>query len=163
MKYGIICLFMFAPKGVVFDDQLNKDGMNVRWSILENDINFTMSAPTCGWIAIGLNETSDISHTYFLMGRVRQGIPELVEHYTISPGNYKSFADLGEPVSVTKIKGAETKSSTELSFTIPLIAKSNKARSIDAGKKYFVWLAYSREDDFQHHSMMRTSAEIVFY
>jgi hypothetical protein len=84
----------------------------------------------------------------------------VVEHYTISSGNYKSIAKLGNNAEVYNVTGSEENGRTKLNFSVPIEAKNPYARSLVEGSEYIMTLAFSREDDFQHHSMMRISINV---
>jgi hypothetical protein len=94
---------------------------------------------------------------YLLMGRIVDGKAEVVEHYTKSPGNYNPLTDYGIASAVHDVSGVETADGSHMRFSLPIIAISAYARNLHSGTTYTVTLAYSRSDDFDHHSMMRTS------
>ncbi len=134
--------------------------MTVSWKYEDNSIYFEMTAPTEGWIAIGFNPDAGITGTYLLMGRVVNGKAEVVEHYTVSPGNYKAINILGDAIAVQDVSGEENSNSTTIRFSLPMETDGKYQRNMIADTPYQMLLAYSRDDDFQHHSMMRTSVSI---
>jgi calcineurin-like phosphoesterase family protein len=140
--------------------RIYENGMEVTWQFKNDRIYFTMSAPTDGWVAIGFNAQSDITGAYLIMGNVKKNKPKVVEYYTRSPGKYKSISELGGEVEVNNINGNENKENTKLQFSLPIKSSCQYKRDLTKGKKYFLLIAYSRSDDFQHHSMMRTSLKI---
>lgn len=139
---------------------LSKNGMNVSWHHEGDRIFFEMDAPTDGWVTIGFNETTQMKDVYLLMGRVIKGQAELVEHFTIGPGNYVPIESFGIDPQVKNVEGTEKGKFTKLSFSLPIQAISIYRKSLEQGKKYVMLLAYSQGDDFQHHSIMRTSAQV---
>ena len=66
--------------------------MTVTWNYQDQRIHFEMSAPTKGWLTIGFNTSTSMTGAYLLMGRYVDDKAELVEHYTISSGNYKPIS-----------------------------------------------------------------------
>jgi hypothetical protein len=140
---------------------ISKNGMTVTWYHQNERIYFGMSAPTDGWIAIGFNVSDDIKGTYLLMGNVVDDKPNVVEHYTVSTGNYKPITAFAVPSQVQHVEGVESKKNTVLNFSLPVKAISKYQKDLLPGCKYMLHIAYSREDDFQHHSMMRTSVNIL--
>ncbi len=139
---------------------VSKNEMKVSWYYKNDSIFFEMSAPTDGWVTIGFNDSSEITGTYLIMGNVINGKPNVVEHYTLSPGNYKSLSDLGEKPHVGNIMGDENSGITTLKFSLPITPKSKYHRDLTEGNAYTMTIAYSLEDDFQHHSVMRTSINV---
>ena len=140
--------------------QIKKDGMTVKWEIVDDQLHVEMSAPTEGWVTVGFNENSNITGAYLLMGRVRNGKAEVVEHFTSSPGNYQPISNYKVPNQVKDIKGSENGKNTELTFKIPIAAASKYHKHLTKGSTWSMIMAYSLEDDFQHHSIRRTSVSI---
>jgi DOMON domain len=139
---------------------ISQNGMIVKWYHQNGRVYFGMSAPTDGWVAIGFNLSGDIAGTYLLMGNVVNNKATVVEHYTVNAGNYKPITAFGISSQVQHIDGAENKRNTTLNFSLPVKANSKYQKDLFPGLKYVLHIAYSREDDFQHHSIMRTSVNI---
>ncbi len=140
---------------------IKKNDLSVSWYYNEDRIFFEMSAPTNGWLAIGFNSKESIEGTYLIMGNVIKDKANVVEHYTISPGNYKPLTDLNMTVQIKDIQGIEKDNTTKLKFSLPIESFSKYQRPLSKDTAYVLWLAYSQEDDFQHHSMMRTFVNIT--
>ena len=164
MKTSITLLIMFLHAASSTQGQEPKkvleDGMAVSWHFDDTNIHFEMSAPTSGWVTIGFNEASGIKYSYLLMGNVVNGKAYVVEHFSQSPGNYSPIENLGGTVQVWNISGQEEKGSTTIEFTLPIGRPTAYQKELLKGKKYHMIMAYSVDDDFQHHSIMRTSVEI---
>lgn len=137
-----------------------KNKMQVSWQYQKNRIFFEMSAPTDGWVTIGFNTTKNMTGAYLLMGRVKNTKAEIVEHFTISQGNYKPVQSLGAQIQVDDVEGIQKEKNTLLSFSLPVEANSEYQKNLSEGNKYVMILAYSLADDFQHHSIMRTSINV---
>ncbi|MGL4598653.1 MAG: DOMON domain-containing protein [Bacteroidia bacterium] len=143
------------------EKEVVKSGMRVRWHYKNERVFFEMSGPSSGWVAIAFNTGPDMTGAYLLMGRVVDGKAELVEHYTSAPGNYGPITMLGAEAQVADVDGSEKGEYTAVSFSLPVKALSKYQRDLNEGLSYTMTLAYSREDDFQHHSMMRTWVAVV--
>ena len=139
---------------------VTKNGVEVTWYFEGESVCFEMSAPTQGWVTIGFHPSQQIQGAYLLMGHVVNGKAEVVEHYTLKPGMYRPIHELGGQPQVYGVTGKQTEQRTELSFSLPLKAGSKYQRPLNPDWEYFMTLAYSAEDDFQHHSRMRTSVFI---
>ena len=96
-----------------------------------------MTAPTTGWLTIGINEKDQISGAYLLMGRVVFKTAELVEHVTLSPGNYKPITSLGEKQLVKDISGTELSSTTSIAFSLPVTSTMKYHKNLSKGKTLF--------------------------
>lgn len=139
-----------------------KQQMQVSWRASEGKVHFGLTAPVAGWLAIGLNTSDQLKGTYLLMARVVKGQAEVVEHKVISPGVYRPFHELGADMAVSNIHGSEREGSTTVSFSLPEMNVSPLAFPMQEGQSYTLLMAYSVSDDFQHHSIMRTSEVIQF-
>lgn len=139
---------------------INKNGMIVTWEHQNDRIHFTMEAPTDGWVTIGFNIHDGTKGAYLLMGKVVDGKAQVVEHYTSNPGNYRPITQYGVTTQVNDTRGIETSEKTSISFSLPTKSHSKYQKSLNIGQQYHLIMAYSQEDDFQHHSIMRTSTKI---
>lgn len=139
---------------------ITKSEMEVSWQVVDDHLQIEMSAPTTGWVAIGFNTRAQLTGTSLFMGRVHQGKSEVVDFYVRAPGDYEPVTALGGTSVVQDVNGEEKESYTLVSFRIPLCPKSTFHQQLRKGETYHLLLAYSREDDFRHHSIMRTSVTI---
>ncbi len=153
--FGILLNFQTKPKNTIV-----KNGLEVTWKHKGDRVHFTMKAPTSGWVAIGFNSQSGTKGTYLIMGKVENKKATVVEYYTLSPGNYKPIKSLGDKIEVEEVSGVQKGNTTQLKFSLPVKSASKYKRDLSRGNTYFLLLAYSSEDDFQHHSRMRTEVKI---
>lgn len=164
MKYILILALSMSSsiinKGRKEVNCITKNSMEVCWTFSEDKIRFALKAPTTGWVGIGFNEQSELAGTYLLLARVANGKAEIVEHFVISPGDYISIESLGATPVAVLLSGVET-SDTEVTFAVPISPLHKYGKSLKEGMKYEMLIAFSREDDFQHHSTMRTSIEVT--
>ena len=142
------------------DKEISKNKMNVSWRFEKGRIFFEMDAPTDGWVTVGFNTQSGTTGAYLLMGNIVNGKVNVVEHYTKSPGDYSPITELGAKSQVENIGGIEKSNHTLIKFSLPIKALSKYQKELSEGSEYTMIIAYSREDDFQHHSMMRTSTNV---
>ncbi len=158
----ILAMISAMPFGSHHQDQtIEKNGMSVHLQRDSEYLTITMTAPTDGWVTIGFNESVDITGAYLLMGRVRGTIAEVVEYTTISPGNYKPISSLGAQVRVKNVRGRQTQGYTSLTFSLPINMQGEFQKSLEKGTEYVLIMAYSTSDDFDHHSIMRTSIHMA--
>ena len=139
---------------------IQRNGMTVQWQLAETELHVWMSAPTKGWVAVGLNPDNQLAGTSLLMGRIQNGNPEVKDFYILAPGKYEPVTNLGGASHVTTLNGAENVHGTQLHFTIPLNTDSEWHHDLQTGMAMHLLMAYSRSDDFKHHSIMRTSVPI---
>ena len=160
--FGILLLsgFIGSKKDHSFS-QIEKNGMKLRWKVEGENLICELSAPTKGWIAMGFNTQSGLSKTNLIMGAIRKGKAVVEDHHILSPGVHKKMEALGAKSLIHSISGKETTEGTRIQFSIPLNPKDSYHHHLKKGNTYYVLLAYSWEDDFDHHSAMRTEVEII--
>ncbi len=141
--------------------KIEKNNMVVSWYFTIDSCFFEMSAPNTGWVAIGFNEYDDITGTYLVMGAVNKATTVVVEYLTSGPGNYAPLSELGIANAVDNVSGLETSSNSTIAFSLPRKPYTKYQKNIEPGKTYYLIMAYSEEDDFKHHSMMRTMQKII--
>jgi hypothetical protein len=139
---------------------ITQNGMTVSWLYRQDRMYFEMEAPTEGWVAIGFNERNTLPGSYLLMGSVVAGTPNVVEHYTLSPGDYRPVSALGAAPQLNDVGGSESGGKTRIRFSLPIESRHQYAKNMIEGSSWILHMAYSREDDFQHHSMMRTAVKV---
>lgn len=141
-------------------NSVSKNGMEVSWKHESDRIRFEMSAPVTGWVTIGFNTTKGMAGCYLLMGRVKNEKVEVVEHYTQSPGEYYPISNKDVRSQLIILEGEEISNRTSISFSIPHRAQSKYQKNLFPNSEFVLVLAYSQEDDFQQHSIMRTSIPV---
>lgn len=155
------CISNHPPKQNPIGGTISKNCMKVSWQFEGDEILFELEAPSTGWLAIGFNETSALPETYLLMACIAKGKPKAREFKTISPGDYRPIVDLGGEASIKHVEGQESPQKTTIRVKIPQRVNDGFHKALTKGSKWSLLLAFSREDDFKHHSMMRTSISIV--
>ncbi|MGB3467735.1 MAG: DOMON domain-containing protein, partial [Cyclobacteriaceae bacterium] len=142
------------------DREIIKNGMQVSWHYEGETIAIELKAPTTGWLAIGFNEKPSLKGTYLVMTRIRNDIPLIEEHYTFDHGDYRSFKSLNLKSNVSAVSGCEIIGKSKIRFSLPVNSDGKFTKLLKKGMKYYLILAFSRSDDFQHHSVMRTTVAV---
>lgn len=155
-----ICLYSMAVFQVENWRKIERSGMTFQWMIEGANMRCKVMAPTLGWIAIGFNSHSGLTGTNLLMGAVEQEFFRIDDRYIVAPEDHKSMIQMGEEDQVTLINGIERNGITTIEFLIPLQPKDKLHQQLIEGREYHLLMAFSAEDDFDHHSIMRTSTKI---
>jgi len=140
---------------------VNKNGMDVSWKIEEEHLLISVSAPSTGWVAVGFNTTDDLAGTNLIMAAVVGSDVILSDRYILAPGKHNPVAELGGTPAAIVVSGSENPAGTAITFKLPLLAQDKLHFDLSPGRSFHLLMAYSREDDFMHHSVMRTSVEII--
>lgn len=138
---------------------ITAEGMRLSWRIVAQRLECVAQAPTTGWVAVGFNTRPTLDGARLVMGRVAGGKVEVEVHVARPPAHHLRQPLDGKPL-VTGVSGQEEKGVTRLVFSIPLSRIAPDDIDLVPGAATHVVLAYSREDDFQHHSAMRTAVNL---
>ena len=154
--YGLIALPPSNQQAMV-----EKNGMKVSWVIHCEKIDFTVFAPTSGWVAIGLNEDDSLVGSNLIMGAFKQEQAIVSDRYIVALGQHEPVEDLGGKDHLSNVKCTEDDLGTTLTFSISRRAVDEYHFSLAPYRSYHLTMAYSMADDFKHHSAMRTAVEII--
>lgn len=158
----IISLLIFNnPMPIQPENTVHSGAMQMAWTMDEHNMHVELSSPTDGWLAIGFNTQSQLKGSMLIMARVRDGKAEVVDHYVVMPGVYRPFVEQGSPPVAFDVSGKETAAGTEVSFSLRLNHYGPLETMLEKGQAYFLHMAYSLDDNFQHHSVHRTLETIT--
>ena len=157
---AIIIAFGFVTQGTFEMNSITKNNMTVKWQVRDQHLYIKALAPTKGWVAVGLNKTTGLTGTNLIMGCVRNDKLTIDDRFIIGPGNHQSIKSLGGHYSLRHIEGSEH-THTKISFELPLDSPDKFHQDLITGQPYYLLMAYSMEDGFDHHSIMRTGVKII--
>jgi hypothetical protein len=136
------------------------NGMTFQWRFDKDHLQCRATAPTKGWVAIGFHTKDELRGTNLIMGAVEQGYVTIDDRFIVKPGDHQSIIELGGSEAVVQRTGKEENGTTSISFSIPVSVNDKFHHNLVEGKEYYVLMAFSQEDDFQHHSIMRTTIKL---
>ena len=157
LMYGSL---VTIPKHYSLMKTIEKNGMTVSWQFRGDQIEIEVFAPTQGWVAIGFNESDQLKGTNLVMGNVKANQTKVSDRYIVDFGDHRAIESLKGINHISKIKGNETAKGTTLQFSICRKAKDKYHFDLVKSNRFHLLLAYSQADDFDHHSIMRTSTKI---
>jgi DOMON domain len=140
--------------------QAEVNGMIIKWYAFNGSVTFEVSAPTTGWVSLGFNSKNDIVGTNLVMGASIDSKCKVEEHYVKSIGVHKNAETFGSSAVITNYSCIEFQNKTILKFTIPDKASDRFHYNLFVKQKIWLICAYSMEDDFDHHSIMRQQIEV---
>ncbi len=127
----------------------------LRWEHEEDKVNFSLFAPTDGWVAIGFTENEDIVDSNLIMVRVEDHKAYGEDQYIVGFGKHPEVTSLGVPSRISDVSGHENSDGTTISFSITKQQMDSYHFDLSEGNEINVWLAWSVSDDFDHHSRKR--------
>ncbi len=162
MKIVIFVLIAIFQMSVIENDSISKNGMTVQWEFVDEDkIKFTLKTPSTGWAAIGLNTKNSLVGSNLIMATASDRGSVISDRFVVGFGNHQSMKALGVSSKVELLSASVENGKTTIIFEMETEAEDKYHFQLRKGQKIHMTIAYSQEDDFNHHSAMRTSVEII--
>lgn len=135
-------------------------GMTVSWEHREDGIEFSLTAPTTGWVAVGFNDSDDIVGADLVMARVESGQSEARHFYVVRAGDPRPVESLGESSIVRNVDGRISDGVVEVHVRLDPALGPGRSFDLSPGTNLYLIVAYSVSQDFDHHSRMRRHVEV---
>ena len=111
----------------------------------------TAAAQTTGWVLVGFHNTQALAGSRLVMIAVTEAGPVLEEHLADPPRHSaRASCEMASLIEATQTNGTTTSR-----FALPLNPGDASAPVLVPGQQTWMWLAWSREDNFEHHSVWR--------
>lgn len=137
------------------------DGMQVEWAYEGDQLAFRLHSPYQGWVALGFNADNDIVGSNLVMGAVDGEGAWVEEFYVVGHGNQQPVRALGGEAAVSTFVGMENASGTSFHFAINTQIQDAYRYDLREGSKVWLICAYSMQDDFGHHAIMRRHVQVT--
>ncbi len=160
LLYSFAITIPWQPASEEAPNLLAKNGMTIGWHHEQSFVRFELAAPTNGWLAIGFNEQQRLDNTYLIMAKVEDGYVNVTEHKVLRPGQYIPVIETNGKSMIFDCQGYESGDSTHVSFSVPTGLGGEFQKDLSPSLDYYLTIAFSRSDDFQHHSIMRTQTSV---
>ncbi|MBL4710633.1 MAG: hypothetical protein JKY48_19580 [Flavobacteriales bacterium] len=155
MKFLLKLICIFFSIQLPAQREINVGEMNFQYEIIQDSIYVFLNAPTKGWIMLGFNSNATINGADLKFFKVENNIPLTSDRKNTGGRNYPSDTELGGENNIRIIQGIETIYGTSFYFILPLQTGDQNDFQFEEKEAFWLILAYSEEDDFQHHSRMR--------
>ena len=164
VRYVLLVLFficslsspLFAGNTAEFD----KD-WTVSWVFKAETIEFTMSAPTTGWISLGFNPTRWMKDADYILAYVENGQVYISDEYGTGSTSHKSDISLGGKVSAKAISFVEEAKKTTITFSLPLNSGDQYDTVFVEGEECKVLAVYATSKNFKSKHKKRSSIDII--
>lgn len=121
-----------------------------------------MRWPSHGWAAIGLNTRSGLTGTQLMMVSVVNGRAIVSDRHIVAAGDHRAVRSLGGSDHVAVRVGRCDVTWCEAVLVVERVARDQLHHTIEAGREYWLLMAYSAEAGFAHHSLFRTEVAVSF-
>lgn len=139
------------------------DRWSFSWRFLEQEVEFTVSAPTTGWVAIGFNPSRMMKDAHYILGYVSEGKLYLRDDFGTGNTSHASDASLGGSDDVRPVSGSEENGVTTITFAVPRDAQDAYDIDFIQGETYKVLLAYggANADNYTGMHRARQSLDVI--
>ena len=140
---------------MVAQSEVAVSGMTLKHEVVGNEIEFTLKAPTNGWLGIGFNDANEIVGADLLLFHIVNGKVAFQDMIVKGLGDPRLDTTLGGTEDVKVISGKERRRETEITFRLPLKSSDPYDFALEKDQRLWLIMAYSTHDEFDHHSRMR--------
>ncbi|MEZ4317466.1 MAG: DOMON domain-containing protein [Myxococcota bacterium] len=135
-------------------------GVTFDWSVEEGVLTGRASARAEGWVCVGFNARPQLAGSVLVLGAARpDGTSAVVEHIA-RPPRHPDRGELGTP-GLLEATATEVDGTTTVVFRLRLDTGDGLAEGLEVGAFAHLTLAWSRSDDFDHHSAERVLVPVV--
>lgn len=154
----LFSILFFSPTASGFEVDVVKNEMTANISLEQNEVIIDLTAPKKGWFMIGLDRDNNLQNARLFFVRIINNEMEVEEHRTdfSYPAPYHKMT-LYNSKLIEKSFFNSSPEENRAVFKIPLQGEFPDQVNLEVSQTIYVILAYSNENDFDHHSAMRTS------
>lgn len=140
-----------------------EDNWGFSWQFMGDEIEFTVFAPTTGWVGIGFNPSQMMADAHFILAYVSGDTVHARDDYGTGRTTHAADVSLGGTDDVRIISGEEANGVTRVVFALPLDSGDEYDVVFTPGETYKVLLAYGANsaNNFTGMHRGRTSIEVV--
>ena len=154
-----LCL-LTSPLFAENTEEFAKD-WSFSWAFKAETIEFTMSAPTTGWISLGFNPTKRMKDADYILAYIKDGKVYISDEYGTGNTSHSSDVSLGGKASAKAISFVEEAKKTTITFSLPLNSGDQYDTVFVKGEKCKVLAAYGTSKNFSARHRKRDSTEII--
>lgn len=162
VKILILTLLMAPIVLLAQRGPLHVGGMEMTYQVTDDSISISLMAPTSGWVGIGFNTEDNIEGSDLLLFHVKDDQIHGKDMFVKGFGDPREDSSLQGHTSFRILGGSEAAQKTQVQFRIPLNSQDPFDFKHTLSKSFWLILAYSNHDEFDHHSRMRRHIPFIF-
>lgn len=144
-------------------ERVEASGMLIEWSYEADEMIFSITAPTDGWVSLGIDPTKKMKDAQYVIGYVSEtGEVVISDQFGTGSISHKADTDIGGSSDVRIITAVEENSTTMLIFALPIDSGDQYDVSLTRGEAHTLIFAYGRKDDLSSKHQQVGKAEVRF-
>ncbi|MEM1259640.1 MAG: DOMON domain-containing protein [Bacteroidota bacterium] len=152
----LVCALSFCSFAGLHGQQTAKtSGITFTYEVVGDSLICKLDAPTNGWLGVGFNTKNSIVGSDLLLFNIVDGKASCTDLFVKGAGNPVKDIDNGGKNTITLLSSAERSSYSTITFSIPMDSGDSNDFIHEMEKEAWLILAYSVDDDFEHHSRVR--------
>jgi hypothetical protein len=142
---------------------ISEEGVTLEWELAGDEVEFSVSAPTTGWLAVGFGGESAMLEADIIIGYVESGEVFISDQWGDGYTSHSSDVTLGGTSDVVVLGGSEEDGRTSISFSRPISTGDSLDHRLGTGGPHRVLIAYGPDgsDDFTGRHRWVETYEIV--
>ena len=141
------CLLTTSLLAGTYDHEVTAKDMTFAWKVDGDTLHAKMSAKTKGWVGVGFNPSSKMKDANFILGYVKDGKAEVVDHFGTKATGHGEDSKNGGSDDVTLVAGTEDNGLTTIEFTMPVNSGDKMDGTLNADGDTMLLLAYGPDRD----------------
>ncbi len=139
------------------------ENWEVSWKFVDDEVEFTMSAPTTGWVSIGFNPSRAMRDASYVIGYVSDGEVFIREDYGTGNTSHQPDDAVGGEQNARAISGTIENGITTIVFAVPRDSGDEFDTVLNPGETYTMLAAYGPDgaNNFTARHPSRTSLEVT--
>lgn len=136
---------------------------HVTWRFIGDEIEFTMAAPTTGWLSVGFNPSVMMRNAHFVIGYVKDGKGFIRDDYGTSNTAHSADVSRGGVDNARIIDAKEQNQVTTIVFALPTRSGDPHDVEFIPGRTYTILAAYGAngQDNYTSRHRARGSRSVV--
>ena len=147
--------WLIDPEPIFTNNPVTVSDITFQYYLHTDSIEIQLSAPTQGWLAVGFHDEAQLIGNDLLMFSVVNGMIIYQDQYIRGLNDHPADVELGGKNDIKIIGYLEDEASTTVKFKIPISSGDSFDAIHRPERDFYLLLAYSIEDDFNHHSIVR--------
>jgi len=138
---------------------VSQDGVSLEWEFSEDFVEFILTAPTTGWVAVGFDATSAMLEADIAIGYVSENQVFMSDQWGDGYTSHSADRDLGGSSDLEVLEGSETGGVTRIVFRRPLDTEDEFDHVLVPDGEHSILLAYGPDgnDSYQgRHEWVET-------
>ena len=150
--FSLVCVLasfvaVNSVQSASYDHEMEAKGATFAWKVDGDTLHGKVSAKTKGWVAVGFNPSKKMKDANYIIGYVKDGQPEVADHFGDKSTGHSPDEKLGGTSDVTLVGGSEEGGITTIEFTIPLDSGDKYDSALSADGDTVVLLAFGPDRD----------------